>query len=57
MQIQTLGLSPPAVRSTAPTGQALPLAQPYTSANWSLLFGGNDSDAGEVVNEQTALSQ
>ena len=56
MALQTLNLSVPEVRSTASAGQALPGPQPHTPANWSLLFGGNDSDAGEVVTEQTALS-
>ena len=56
MALQTLNLSVPEVRTSVPGGQTLPSPQPYTPGNWSVLFGGNESDAGEVVTEQTTLA-
>ncbi len=56
MKIQTLGLSPSQTRSSDSSSQMLPGPQPLTAGNWSMLFGEHSTDAGEVVNEQTALA-
>ena len=52
MKIQTLGLQPPERRSNSLNNPAVPLSSPEAIA-W--LGGGTATDAGEVVNEHTAM--
>lgn len=52
MKIQTLGLSPPEIRSGALDSFATP---GITSANWSILGMGDPTASGENINDVTAL--
>ena len=52
MAIQTLGLSPPEKRNNTLENPAVSLSDP---AAWGWLLSGNQTDAGELINDQTAL--
>jgi HK97 family phage portal protein len=51
-KLQTLGLSPPEIRSNPLENPSVPFAE---GANWLWLGGGHETDAGELINDITAM--